>query len=235
MPRTRHSGAASRFRHFDQDMIVLCVRWYITYRLSYPDLVEMMAERGISVSPSTIYRWVQHFVPEFEKRWYRLRKRTGSSWRVDETYVRSDGVWHYQYRAVDKLGRSVDFLLQRGRGIEVAKAFFRKALHSNEGRPPRRVTLDGHVPSHRALQLLRRENRVWRNVRVHTCRYLNNIVEQDHRAINRRCAPMMGFKSFESAGVTLAGIELAHRIRKGQFALGQCRGARRFNQCLRLL
>jgi transposase-like protein len=206
----------------------VCVRWYISYRLSYRDLVEIMAERGINVSSSTIYRWVQRFVPEFEKRWNKCRKAIGTSWRVDETYILVNKRWHYLYRAVDKQGRTVDFLLRKDRGIEAAKAFFRKALASNDGRPPRKVTLDGHVPSHRALRLLRREGRVWYNIRVRTCRYLNNIVEQDHRAIKRRCASMTGFKTFQSASITIAGIELAHRIRKHQFALGHAQGASRY-------
>lgn len=226
----RHASfTPRRYCHFDQDVIVLCVRWYVSYRLSYRDLSELMAERGMSVSPSTIYRWVQRFVPEFEKRWNGHRKSVGSSWRVDETYVLVNQRWHYLYRAVDKQGRTVDFVLRKDRGIEAAKAFFRKALDSNGGRVPRKVTLDGHVPSHRALRLLRREDKRWRRVHVRSCKYLNNIVEQDHRAIKRRIASMMGFKTFDSAAVTLAGIELAHRIRKGQFALGHARNARRFN------
>jgi transposase-like protein len=120
-------------------------------------------------------------------------------------------------------------LLRPDRGIEAANAFFRKALASNPGCAPRKVTLDGHAPSHRALRLLRRERRVWRRVQVRSCKYLNSIVEQDHRAVKGRCASMMGFKSFDSAATTIAGIELAHRIRKKQFALGHARGACRFN------
>jgi transposase-like protein len=121
---------------------------------------------------------------------------------------------------VDKQGKTVDFLLRPDRGIAAAQAFFRKALATNATRWPRKVTLDGHVPSHRALRLLRRENPKWKYVEVRSCKYLNNIVEQDHRAIKRRCASMTGFKSFSSAATTLAGIELAHRIHKRQFAFG---------------
>jgi transposase-like protein len=198
MPRSRHADSLFRYRQFEADVIVLCVRWYITYRLSYRDLVQMMAERGIELAPSTIYRWVQHLVAEFEKRWNRFAKPVGTPWRADETYVLVKGCWHYLYRAVDKQGRTVDFLLRKDRGITAAKAFFRKALSSTTGRAPRKVTLDGHVPSHRALRLLRREDPAWRGVHVRTSQYLNNIVEQDHRAIKRRCATMMGFKSFRS-------------------------------------
>lgn len=212
-----------RKRGIDAEIIELCVRWYITYRLSYRDLVEMMAERGVTVIHSTILRWVTRYVPEFEKRWNRFSKTVGTSWRVEETYISIKAKWHYLYRAVDKRGRTVDFLLRRDRGIAAAQAFFRKALTTSLPRVPRKVTLDGHVPSRRALWLLRREHPCWRNVAVRTNQYLNNVVEQDHRAIKRRCASMAGFKSFESAAITIAGIELAHRIRKGQFSFGRGR------------
>src|SRR5437870_1715967 len=99
-----------------------------------------------------------------------------------------------------------------GSGIAAAQAFFRKALASHPDRAPRKVTLDGHAPSHRALRVLRREHPAWRRVRVRSSKYLNSIIEQDHRAIKRRCASMKGFKSFANAAVTIAGVELAHRI-----------------------
>jgi transposase-like protein len=111
-------------------------------------------------------RWVIRYVPEFEKRWNRIARSIGSSWRVDETYISIKGKWHYLYLAVDKQGRSVDFMLRPDRGIAAAQAFFRKALASHPDRAPRKVTLDGHVPSHRALRLLRREHPAWRRVRV---------------------------------------------------------------------
>lgn len=167
----------------------------------------MMAERGVEVSHTTILRWVVRYVPEFEKRWNRHARRVGSSWRVDETYIPIRGKWHYLYRAVDKQGKTVDCLLGRDRGIAAAQAFFRKALATNPTRWPRKVTLDGHTPSHRALRLLRRENPKWKYVEVRSCKYLNNIVEQDHRAIKSRCASMKGFKSFNNAAVTIAAIE----------------------------
>ena len=202
------------------------MRRYITYRLSYRDLVEMMAERGIQVAHTTVLRWVTRYVPELEKRWNRFAKAVGTSWRVDETYVSIKARWHYLYRAVDKHGKSVDFLLRRDRGIAAAQAFFRKALGSTLPRVPRKVTLDGHAPRHRALWPLRREHPCWRNVKVRTNSYLNNLIEQGHRALKRRCTSMPGFKSFANAAITIAGIELAHRIRKGQYSFG--RGRRRY-------
>jgi transposase-like protein len=134
---------------------------------------------------------------------------------------------------VDKRGKTIDFQLRPDRGIAAAQAFFRKALSSTLPRVPRKVTIDGHVPSRRALWLLRREHPCWRNVIVRTNQYLNYVIEQDHRAIKRRCASMSGFKSFGSAAVTLAGIELAHRIRKRQFSFG--RGRQRRSMSLKRL
>jgi len=215
-----------RRRRFQAELIELCVRWYITYRLSYRDLVAMVAERGVVVSHTTIMRWVLRYVPEYEKRWARYTRRVNPSWRVDETSIPVRGRWHYLYRAVDKHGKSVDFLLCGDRGMDAAQAFFRKAVATHRPRWPRKVNLDGNTSSHRALRLLGQEDSRWESVVVRSRRYLNNIVEQDHRAIKRRCASMTGFKSFGTAAITLAGIELAHRIRKRQFSFGRGRQRR---------
>jgi transposase-like protein len=164
---------------------------------------------------------VIRYVPEFEKRWNRAAVNT--SWRVDETYIKVHGKWNYLYRAVDKHGKTVDFLLRPDRGVAAAQAFIRKALSTCLPRWPRKITLDGLKQSHLALRLLRREDPKWKYVQVRCSQYLNNLIEQDHRAIKRRCASMGGFKSFRSAAITLAGIELAHRIRNRQFSLGRGR------------
>ena len=126
-------------RHFTAEIIVLCVRWYLQYKLSYRDLVAMMAERGVSLAPSTILRWVQHYAPEFEKRWNRFARPVGGSWRVDETYIKVRGRWVYLYRAVDARGQTVDFRLSPKRDVAAAKAFFRKAFKT-QGRVPRTIT-----------------------------------------------------------------------------------------------
>jgi transposase-like protein len=208
-----------RGRRFQSEIIELCVRWYLTYRLSFRDLVEMLAERGVVVSHTTIYRWVQQYVPEFERRWSRYAKSVDPSWRVDETAISVRGGHRYLYRAVDKFGKTVDSLLCADRSVWAARAFFCKAVKTHHPRPPRKVNLDGNAASHRALRLLRKENPNLQGVVIRSSRYLNNIVEQDPRAIKRRCAPMLSLKSFRTAAITLAGVELAHRIRKGQFSL----------------
>ena len=185
-----------------------------------------MAEQGIAVSHTTILRWVLRYVPEFEKRWARYAQPVGSSWRMDETAVSVRGGNHYLYRAVDPEGKSVDHLLCADRSRDAAQAFFRKAIR-NATEWPRTINLDGNQASHLALRMLGEEDPRWQRVVVRDRRYLNNIVEQDHRAIKRRCASMSGLKSFRTAAITLAGIELAHRIRKRQFSFtnGGDRGA----------
>ncbi|MDB6104278.1 MAG: family transposase, partial [Gammaproteobacteria bacterium] len=208
-----------RGRRFSVDVIELCVRWYITYRLSYRDLVAMMAERGVAVTHTTIMRWVLRYVPEYEKRWARFSRPVGSSWRMDETAVSIRGGAHYLYRAVDREGKSVDSLLCSERTTEAAQAFLQKAVATPGAGWPSTINLDGYTPSHRAVRLLGQEDARWQSVTLRNSRYLNNIVEQDHRAIKRRCASMLGFKTARTAAVTLSGIELAHRIRKQQFLL----------------
>ena len=207
-------------RHFEREIIVLCVRWYLRFKLSFRDLVEMMAERGLSLAHTTIMRWVQRYVPEFERRWNRFARQSGRSWRVDETYIKIRGVWTYLYRAVDREGRTVDFRLSSRRDVAAAKAFFRKALKT-QGRPPRVITLDGYAASHRAVRELPDENEVWKDTKLRSSKYLNNMIEQDHRGIKARIGPMLGFKRFRRAKITIAGIELLHRIRKNQFDLSK--------------
>src|SRR5579863_2680434 len=130
-------------RHFEREIIILCVRWYLSFKLSFRDLAAMMAERGISVAHSTILRWVQHFTPQFEKRWQRFARSVGGSWRMDETYIKIKGEWMYLYRAVDKAGKTVDFYLSRKRDVNAAKAFLRKAMQGQ--RVPTKITLDAYA------------------------------------------------------------------------------------------
>ena len=163
-------------RHFDQEIIVLCVRWYLAFKLSSRDLVQLMAERGIGLAHTTILRWVQRYVPEFEKRWNRYALPVGNSWRVDETYIKVRGQWVYLYRAVDKEGRTVDFLLSRRRDIAAAKRFFSRAVKQHGA--PRVITLDGYAASHRAVDKLKAAGRLPRRVRVRSSKYLNNVIDR---------------------------------------------------------
>src|SRR5258706_9582691 len=148
-------AALFKGRHFDQEIITLCVRWYVTYKLSYRDLREMMAERGIEVAHTTILRWVQRYVPAFEKRWGRYARSVGSSWRVDETYIKVKGHWVYLYRGVDKEGQTIDFFLSERRDMTAAKRFLQQAI-AKRG-VPHKITLDGCAASHEAVGELQKE------------------------------------------------------------------------------
>jgi IS6 family transposase len=209
-------------RHFDREIIVLCVRWYLRFKLSFRDLVEMMAERGLSMAHTTIMRWVHHYTPEFERRWNRFARSVGSSWRVDETYIKIRGEWVYLYRAVDREGKTVDFRLSARRDVVAAKAFFRKAI-KGQGSTPRTITLDGYAASRRAVREMKADGQLPTDTTLRSSKYLNNLIEQDHRGVKLRIAPMLGFKWMRTAAVTVAGIELLRRIHKGQFNLGKLR------------
>ena len=133
-----------RGRHFEDAIIVLCVRWYLRYSLSYRDLEEIITERGLSVDHVTIWRWVQRFAPILNQRLRRQLRRPNNSWRVDETYVRVAGQWTYLYRAVDFSGDTIDFMLSPKRDLTAAKLFLRFALSGTGGVRPRVVNVDGH-------------------------------------------------------------------------------------------
>ena len=215
-------GELFQGRHFDREVIVLCVRWYLRFKLSYRDLVEMMAERGLSLAHTTIMRWVHRYAPEFERRWNRFARPAGSSWRVDETYVKIRGKWVYLYRAVDGAGHTVDFRLSGRRDVGAAKAFFHKAIKS-QGSAPGTITLDGYAASHRAVREMKTDAQLPADTKVRSSKYLNNLIEQDHRGVKLRLGPMLGFKWFRTAKIVIAGIELLRRIHKGQFNLGRLR------------
>ena len=202
-------------RHFDRLLIIQAVRWYITYKLSYRDVCELMRERGVTLVHTTVMRWVQCYVPVFEKQWKKYARPVGLSWRVDETYIRVKGKWTYLYRAVDKQGRTVDFLLSEHRDKATANRFFKKAIGNNKA--PQKITLDGYEATHQAVADLQAEGVLSATVEVRTSKYLNNLIEQDHRRVKQRYYPMLGFKRFTNAAVTISGIELIQKIKKGQF------------------
>lgn len=205
-------------RHFDSEVIILCVRWYLRYKLSLRDLVEMIAERGLSLAHTTILRWVKRYTPELVERWNRLATTAGQSWRVDESYVKICGKWAYFYHAVDRAGKTIDFRLSARRDVAAAKAFFAKAIRT-QGRAPETITLDGYAASHRAVRDMKTDMSLPKRTKLRSSKYLNNLIEQDHRHIKSRVNVMFRFERFRSAAVTLAGTELMRRIRKGQFDL----------------
>jgi len=211
--------------HFERDVILWAVRWYVAYPISYRQLEEMMAERGVEVDHSTLNRWVVKYVPLLDQQ-FRARKRpVGSSWRLDETYVKVKGCWKYLYRAVDKAGDTVDFLLTAKRDRKAALRFLRKAIGHHGA--PEKITIDKSGANKAAIESYNAEHDT--DVEIRQIKYLNNIVEQDHRAVKRVVRPMLGFKSFRSAAATLAGIELMHMIRNGQLsATGKLRPAQQF-------
>jgi IS6 family transposase len=208
-------------RHrFDRMVMVLCVRWYVSYKLSYRGLVEMMAERGLSLAHTTIMRLGHEARPNDRAALEEIRPSRGpllARRRNLLSKVKSE--WKYLYRAVDKAGQTVDFRLSEHRDTEAAKRFFRRAILRCG--PPKKVTLDGYQASHRAVDELKDEGWIPPRTGVRSCAYLNNIVEQDHRRVKSRVGPMLGFKRFGNAAVIITGIELAQKLRKGQFNVRQ--------------
>jgi transposase, IS6 family len=212
----RSRPAAFRGRHFEAEIILVCVRWYLRFGLSFRNLEEIMAERSVSVDHVTIWRWVQRYAPELNRRCRPELRPTNGSWRVDETYLRVAGKWTYLYRAVDSTGATIDFLLSAKRDTNAAKRFFQKALRSPGHPRPRVINVDGNPAYPKAISELKRSGELGRRCRCRPVRYLNNIVEQDHRSIKRRVRSSQGFRSFHSAARTIEGIETINMIRKGQ-------------------
>jgi len=200
---------------FPIEVILVCIRWYAAYPLSCRHLEEMMEERGVTVDHSTVSRWAIRFLPLLEKTFRKYKRPVGGSWRMDETYIQVKGVWKYLYRAVDRDGKTIDFLLTAKRDKAAAKHFFDKAMQANG--VPEKVTMDKSGANKAAIDEINANRE--KPMVVRQVKYLNNIVEQDHRAVKRITKSMLGFKSFQSAKNILAGIELMHMIRKGQIMM----------------
>jgi transposase-like protein len=212
--RTQRDSTMIEFKgsHFEREVILWGVRWYVAYPISYRQLEEMMEERGVEVDHATLNRWVVKYVPLLDQQFCARKRAVGLSWRMDETYVKVKGSWKYLYRAVDKAGGTVDFLLTAKRDRKAALRFLRKAIGRHG--VPEKITIDKSGANTAAIESYNAEREM--DIEIRQIKYLNNIVEQDHRAVKRVTRPMLGFKSFRSAAATLAGVELMHMIRKDQ-------------------
>ena len=205
-------------RHFRGEIVLWAVRWYCRYAVSYRDLEAMMTERGVAVDHSTIYRWVQRFAPEMEKRlrwqWHRPQS---ASWRIDETYIKVRGKWAYLYRALDKLGNTIDFYLSATRNTKAAKRFLGKALRGLKAwEQPEVLNTDRAPTDAAAIAQLKAEGRCPPHTRHRQVKYLNNVVEADHGKLKQIIGPVRGFKTLKTAYATIKGFEVMRALRKGQ-------------------
>jgi transposase-like protein len=208
-------------RRFPAEIILLCVRWYCKYGISYRDLAEMMQERGVEVDPSTIFRWVQHYAPEIEKRVRPYQGFRSGSWRVDETYVRVGGRWKYLFRAVDKHGQLIDFMLSDRRNTRAAYRFLSKAIKIMGNYPPSSITTDRLASYPKAIRRLQSEGLLSKDVEHRISKYLNNVIEADHGALKRVIRPARGFQRMKTASATIRGFEVMRMIRRGHCILPQ--------------
>jgi IS6 family transposase len=209
-------GWTFKGRQFASEVILWAVRWYLMFPISYRDLEPMLRDRGAGADHTTIFRWIQAYAAELEKRIRPHLRPSNGSWRVDETYIRVKGRWTYLYRAVDSRGQTIDFMLSAKRDAEAAKRFFRKALAQPHTVNPRTITVDKNPAYPKAVTEMKSGGDLWRFARLRQIKYLNNIVEQDHRRIKRLTRPGLGFGGFWTARRTLAGFETMAMIRKGQ-------------------
>jgi len=198
--------------HYPLEVMLVCVRWYAAYPLSLLHIEEMMAERGVFVDHATVHRWSIKILPVLAAVFRRRKCPVGMSWRMDETYIKVAGQWKYLYRAVDRTGATIDFLLRAHRDLAAARRFFERAIELNG--VPETITIDKSGANTASIVGMCTDSGV--DIELRQSKYLDNIVEQDHRAIKRIARPMLGFKSFRCASILLAGIETMHMIKKGQ-------------------
>ena len=201
--------------HFPPDIILMGVRWYVAYPLSYRHVEELLEERGVPIDHATIQRWVVQYSPLLEEAFHRRKRPVWVSWRMDETYIKVKGQWYYLYRAVDKTGQTIDFLLTEQRDEQAAKRFLTKAIRRHG--VPEKITIDGSAANEAAIKSYNAEHGT--TIAIRKIKSLNNIVEQDHRGVKRVTRPMLGFKAFDAAQDTLVGIELRHMLKKKQMVV----------------
>ena len=199
-------------RHSPSPIILTAIRWYLRYKLSYRDVEELLGERGVQVDHSTINRWVIKYAPLLLEKARKYKKTVGVSWRLDETYIKVKGQWKYLYRAVDKEGNTIDFLLTAKRDTQAALRFLRRAIRHNG--TPEKINIDKSGANTSAINAYNKES--GSIIEIRQCKFLNNIIEQDHRVVKQKMRAALGFKEFHSAQATIGGIELVHMIRKGQ-------------------
>ena len=203
-------------RQYPGEVIVLSVRWYLRYPLSYEHVSELLEERGLEVDPSCIWRWVQAHAPELNKRCRPFLKPANKSYRIDETYIKVKGADKYLYRALDSTGQTTEFLLTAKRDKAAAKRFLVKAIEASGNPMPRVMNVDKNPAYPAAMEELKAEGVIPRRVALRQCKYLNNVIEQDHREVKKRVWLAKGYGSFQSAWRTLQGIETVNMIRKGR-------------------
>ena len=218
MPSKRYKNSQKPFKwkHYEGDIILWLVRWYGRYALSYRDLVEMSAERGLSIARSTICRWVHEYSPELEKRVKQHLKSTSDSWKLDETYVKIKGRWQYLYRAIDKNGQTLDWMLSRYRNKGSAKRFFKKVLSNKHTTTPRVINVDKAKAFPPTLKELQEEGVFPNTTKLRQVKYLNNPMENDHKPTKSKSRYRQWYQSFDTAKKSISGIETMRMIQKGQ-------------------
>jgi transposase-like protein len=229
--RYKNPNQPFKWKHFAGEIILWLVRWYCRYALSYHNLQEIAAERGLKVERSTLCRWVYEYGTELAKRVKPYLKPTLASWRLDETYLKIQGVWHYLYRAVDKAGNTLDWMLSRHHNQKAAKRFFCKLLGNRHVKTPAVINVDKNPafpPAHAALQ---QAGVLPATTKLRQVKYLNNRIENDHKSIKRKARYRQWYQSFTTARKTLDGMEILRVIQKGQVryvAKGDVRAQNRF-------
>jgi transposase-like protein len=198
--------------HYPLEVMLTCVRWYVAYPLSLRHVEEMMQERGVFVDHSTVHRWAMKVLPVMAAVFRKRKRPVGASWRMDETYIKVAGKWKYLYRAVDRAGDTVDFLLTAKRDKAAARRFLERAINLHG--VPEKITIDKSGANTAAIESVKADACV--AILMRQNKYLDYMVEQDHRGVKRITQPMLGFKSFWSARIVIAGIETVHMIKKGQ-------------------
>lgn len=197
---------------YPKEVILQSVRWYLAYTLSYRDIEEMLEERGVFVDHSTLNRWVLHFAAKLEAEFHKLKPRPGGRVRMDETYILVKGQWMYLYRALDKSGETIDFMLTKRRNKKAVKRFLKKMIRRN-GKPSL-INIDKSGANQAGINDYNKDHDT--SIEIRQCKYLNNLVEQDHRFVKRKMHQAMGFENHLTASKTIAGLEMWHMLKKGQ-------------------